>query len=311
MRLIETPGQSTRLIFSSAAMVRARPLPAAVIVTWAALLIYLALLPVPPRVPGVSDLLVSVGGHFGTHAVLAALFFWLLSSRPNETRGLSVRIALIAAGGSLSAGVLLEIVQAAFTDFRMFEWLDVLTDLVGAVSGSALLLLLEFGGMRRSMMAVGITAVVAVVVGGVITSSVIWDSNFPYRGDHWHAQYVVVICGEVLPPFDGFYGGGLSSRGNRTVHLHPVNPDQEGPNPNLGRMFGLVGGELTDTKMTLPSGDAYSNGDACPSGSPGELRLFDYDPRTRLRGVRINDVSSYVPRNRQTLLIEFWTPRGG
>ena len=134
MRLIETPGQLARPVNFRAAIVRAQLLPIALIVIWGTLLIYLALLPVPPRVPGASELVLSVGGHFGTHAVLAALFFWLLSSRPNETRGLSVRIALIAAGGSLSAGVLLEIVQATFTDFRMFEWLDVLTDLVGAIT---------------------------------------------------------------------------------------------------------------------------------------------------------------------------------
>ena len=115
----------------------------------------------------------------------------------------------------------------------------------------------------------------------------IWDPNLPYRGDHWHIQYVVLVCGKVLPPFDGFFGGGLSSGGDRIVHVRPMMPEEEGPNPNLGLMFNLIGGELTDTRMTLPSGETYSTGDTCAGGSTGELRMFDYNPRTRLRGERI------------------------
>ena len=53
MRLTKTFDQIAKPGAFNAAIHRVKPLPAAVVLTWGALLIYLALLPMPPRVPGV------------------------------------------------------------------------------------------------------------------------------------------------------------------------------------------------------------------------------------------------------------------
>lgn len=311
MRLSDLTGLSLGLLTAGFRAARSNPWPTAVIVGWAGLLGYLALLPGTPRVPGVSPSNASAAGHFVTHAVLAALLYWIFSSGSKNDRRWLTRAAIIAVGASFGFGVVLEFVQAVFTNVRTFEYLDIVLDLSGAVSGTLLFLTLEIGGLNRRALSLMSVAAVALVAAGVITSVLIWNPRYPYVGDHWHFGYMVIVCGEIVSPFSGFEGDGLSSRGDRTVHLHPSNADEVGAKLNLGRLFSVVGGELSNSTVSLPSGETYVNGNDCPTGIPGELRLFDYDLRTRVRGERIDDVSTYAPRNGQMLLIEFWAPDDG
>ena len=103
----------------------------------------------------------------------------------------------------------------------------------------------------------------------------------------------------------GAFPGGIHTHGSGLIHLHPRSQDDEGANANLGLFFYNALGELTVDSLMLASGERYSNGDLCPDGSVGELAMWDFDERTRTRGVRIEDPAAHVPRNFQTILIEF------
>ena len=121
--------------------------------------------------------------------------------------------------------------------------------------------------------------------------------RYPQIGDHWHAPYTVIICGEDLPT-DEASDGQVHSHGDGRVHIHPQSAVDVGRNATLQRYFASVGFELDDDRIKLPGGEEYSNEDECPSGDAGEVFL-------RVNGIRIVDVASFVPRNDDIVEVGF------
>ena len=57
-------------------------------------------------------------------------------------------------------------------------------------------------------------------------------------------------------------GGSIHTHGGEIVHVHPQSSADEGNRANLAAFFRSVGGSLTNTAMTMPGGETYTNGDA-------------------------------------------------
>ncbi len=73
--------------------------------------------------------------------------------------------------------------------------------------------------------------------------------------------------------------------------------EEAGANATLARFYSNSGGVLTDSSITLPSGETYANGDDCAGGTGVLLVLVN--------ARRISQPSSYVPREKDAVQIEF------
>ena len=121
--------------------------------------------------------------------------------------------------------------------------------------------------------------------------------RYPQIGDHWHAPYTVVICGEDLPT-DAESDGQVHSHGDGRIHIHPQSAVDVGRNATLQRYFASVGFELDNDRIKLPTGEEYSNNDECPEDGAGEVFL-------RVNGIRLSDISTYVPRDDDIIEVGF------
>jgi len=122
------------------------------------------------------------------------------------------------------------------------------------------------------------------------------SQELPSRGDHWHARYSIVLCGESIPPRP-YSDGGIHTHGQGKIHIHPHSPSTAGKNADLSTFFESFRGELTNQKIAIPMVGTYQNGDKC-NGKPGEVAVF-------VNGRRISDPASYVPQDGDSIQIKF------
>lgn len=121
--------------------------------------------------------------------------------------------------------------------------------------------------------------------------------RLPRIGDHWHARYRVVICDQEYPRFPPTPGG-VHTHGDGVIHIHPQSRDESGWNANLGRFFGSAGVEFSQDRIAFPDGKTYRNGDRCPNGQAGTVRLS-------VNGTAHEDFERYVPQDGDTIVVEF------
>ena len=101
----------------------------------------------------------------------------------------------------------------------------------------------------------------------------------PLNGDHWHAPYQILICGQRqrdIPSFEAA-AGSPGTHGDGIMHQHPFTPSGEGQGSNLANFFKEGGGKLTESEMQIPGTPkdvVYNNGDLCDDGRPAELQVF-------------------------------------
>lgn len=161
--------------------------------------------------------------------------------------------------------------------------------------------------LRRLLITLVVALVVAVVArqftdGGGNDDSVLGVGE-PVDGprigvDHWHALYQVIVCGQVQPPL-AFWEAGVHTHEDNIIHIHPIVPSEEREGARLVKWFEYGGGLLTQTEMRMPGDSAtYRNGDECPDGSEGELRLF-------VNGEELDDWQGYIPQQGDTVVISF------
>ncbi|HLE78420.1 MAG TPA: hypothetical protein VJA65_08460 [bacterium] len=120
--------------------------------------------------------------------------------------------------------------------------------------------------------AFGVLAVAA-FVGIIVSASARREVRHPTVGDHWHAQFTLVVCGRTLPPLSPS-NGGVHTHGDGIIHIHPETAAESGPNANLGLFLKTVGMRLTSSSLQMPDGTVYRNGDSCPDGKTGVVRLL-------------------------------------
>lgn len=101
----------------------------------------------------------------------------------------------------------------------------------------------------------------------------------PTQNDHWHATYEVVICGEKQEQYPQTPGG-VHTHGDGQIHIHPHTPLETGQNANVRLFFSSLNGELKPDYIKLPGGKEYSNGDKCPDGKEGSLKIIVNEKET-------------------------------
>jgi len=149
--------------------------------------------------------------------------------------------------------------------------------------------------------AVGVGILAGLVAAGY------WAVARPQRsgarvGDHWHARYEVVICGTRRPHLPTTPGG-VHTHGDGVIHVHPETAGQAGTNANLGEFFRTAGSRFfpssfTPTSIQLPGDRPYKNGDPCPDGRPGTLRLL-------VNGRSEPTMDRYVIQDGDVIRVEF------
>ncbi len=121
--------------------------------------------------------------------------------------------------------------------------------------------------------------------------------RLPRVGDHWHARYSVTICGQTLTQFP-YTPGNVHTHGDGVIHIHPQTPFESGRNANLGWFFAGAGVEFARGKLELPDGRRFHDGDQCPNGQPGRVRLL-------VNGKPSDSFEQYVPQNGDQIVVEF------
>jgi hypothetical protein len=145
----------------------------------------------------------------------------------------------------------------------------------------------------------GFVLALVVILGLLIAVTGDGDGGGLYTnvGDHIHAEYSVIVCGEAEPTFP-VSSGGVHSHGDGSIHIHPSSPSEAGLNANIARFVASTGSRITDEYIELPSGVQYTNGDLCPDDQPGQMFL-------RVNGITTQEIASYVPRDGDVIEMGF------
>lgn len=137
----------------------------------------------------------------------------------------------------------------------------------------------------------------ALLVGGGYWAYGAWGTRpLPRPGDHWHADYEIVVCGRTLP-HQPYSQGDVHTHGSGRIHVHPHTRETAGRRANLGRFVRSLGGRLGDTVLVLPDGRTYRNGDRC-GNEPGRVSVY-------VNGRRLDRPARYVPRDGDRVRITY------
>ena len=146
-------------------------------------------------------------------------------------------------------------------------------------------------GAIGAVVVLGIVLIVASLGGSA-------SGNEPPRiGDHWHAAYGVWNCDTYATPFADAAGDreGIHTHQDGLMHIHPFASRVTGEGANLEAFGRDVALEISDTSLEGP-GIERSNGDECPSGDPGQVRLLVWDdPADAEPTVIRKDIATYNP----------------
>jgi len=121
-------------------------------------------------------------------------------------------------------------------------------------------------------------AAIVVVIGaitGVFLAFARGTSAQPSIGDHIHAGLDIYVCGQQQPNLP-FFEAGVHTHGDGLIHIHPETASEEGSGAAVGKFFQYGGWELTTSTLRLPGDRTFNNGDPCPDGQPGVLRMLKY-----------------------------------
>ncbi|MGH9203341.1 MAG: hypothetical protein ACRD2A_19105 [Vicinamibacterales bacterium] len=82
----------------------------------------------------------------------------------------------------------------------------------------------------------------------------------PRVGDHWHAPYEVIVCGQPQPPIEEFsHTSGIHTHGDGIMHLHPITAAGEGSGATVAMFFKNSGGWFDSS--FAPEGCSIEDGD--------------------------------------------------
>jgi hypothetical protein len=107
-------------------------------------------------------------------------------------------------------------------------------------------------------------------------------------GDHWHSAYGIYICDQYIPSMSVGVEpdpGGIHTHQDGVIHIHPFQTATTGRNARLGDFFAQTGLDVSSSKIQLPddpalgdnSGKTFENGDKCPDGQEGVVKVLVWD----------------------------------
>jgi plastocyanin len=122
----------------------------------------------------------------------------------------------------------------------------------------------------------------------------------PRNGDHWHATYQTIICGQRQPHFPTWEASqGVHTHADGIIHMHPFSPSGEGAGARLVKWIDYGGGKLTQSELRKPgSREEFKNGDLCDDGREGFVQVF-------ANGEKLDDWSRYIPQDGDSVRIVF------
>ncbi len=129
----------------------------------------------------------------------------------------------------------------------------------------------------------------------------------PVLGDHWHAAYGVYACDEFMPPVSDAVPdeSGIHSHGDGLMHIHPFSTNYTGEDADLEAFGETTALKIADDAITMPSGDAFEDGDDC-GGEPGQVQVKVWsgpaDPDGRLLE---SDFADFAPQDGDILTVAF------
>jgi hypothetical protein len=108
----------------------------------------------------------------------------------------------------------------------------------------------------------------------------------PGLNDHWHAAYVVDICGTNQPNLaQPNTLIGVHTHSDGLIHVEPYVTGSvldRGPNATLARFAeGEPGFKLTSTEVQIPGGHLMKNGDKCDGKDPGRVTIRQWPDATK------------------------------
>jgi len=149
--------------------------------------------------------------------------------------------------------------------------------------------------LRRQFTLAGIVAVVGVVAATAV--ALMPRAKLPQAGDHWHARYLVVICGKPVPDMP-LTRGAIHTQGDGVIHVEPKTRAEAGRNANIGQFFATAGVTFVRDQIAFPTGQIYRDGDRCPDGTTGHIRLL-------VNGRPHRAFERYVPSDGDTIVVQF------
>ena len=126
----------------------------------------------------------------------------------------------------------------------------------------------------------------------------------PTTQDHWHAAYGVYLCDEFAPPIqDQNDPRGIHTHADGIIHVHPFSSAAAGDNAVLDQFSRAAGMTLTDSRIKLPGGKTFEEGETECDGEPGIVQV-------KVDGeIVTDDVADIKLGDRQILTIAF-APEG-
>lgn len=150
---------------------------------------------------------------------------------------------------------------------------------------------------RRRVFLAGVVVVLGIVAAVAVTTLPRPNFPLPRVGDHWHARYLVVICGKPMPDIP-WGSGPIHTEGDGVIHVEPKTGAEAGRNATLGRFFASAGITLGRNQIAFPTGQVYRNGDRCLDGTVGHLRLL-------VNGRLHRALERYIPADGDMIVVQF------
>ncbi|MEK6954754.1 MAG: hypothetical protein AABX01_07110 [Candidatus Micrarchaeota archaeon] len=148
-------------------------------------------------------------------------------------------------------------------------------------------------------------AVPVVLITLYIGGSTVYLNLISYSGGpaHWHADFEIWACGEKITnlptsKLPANFVGTPTFHYHDDFRIHVEGIVVERKDVTLGGFFKVIGGSLGGESMSVPlengSHLAYRNGDLCPNGKPGKLRLYLRDWALPDKFVESAEMDNYV-----------------
>ncbi|MEE9286059.1 MAG: hypothetical protein V3V35_10085 [Dehalococcoidia bacterium] len=117
-------------------------------------------------------------------------------------------------------------------------------------------------------------------------------------GDHWHAPISITVCGGSYTEPQQSPLPGLHTHNDGVIHIEPRRSGEAGSNASLGTYFRTSQLLVEEDLIQIPGEQAFRNGDPCPDGQPGQLRVL-------VNGGEVEDFLNYLPQNGDRIAVTF------